>query len=111
MIRLTVPLGERSYDVIVGNGARRELASLLPASARRAVVVTQPGIPFTVDPGLPHDIIEIGVGEDHKSLATIGELCSAFARAGLTRNDVVVGVVSHRVHAADREYEARLPKT
>jgi 5-deoxy-5-amino-3-dehydroquinate synthase len=90
--RVRVPLGERSYDVVVGHGAREELASLLPRTARRAVVVTQPGIALEVDPGLPFDVVEIGVGEEHKTLATVEALCRAFARHGLTRNDVVVAV-------------------
>ena len=34
----------------------------------------------------------IGQGEVHKSLATIEELSRGFARFGLTRNDVVIGV-------------------
>lgn len=31
MITVRVPLGDRSYDVLVGNGARSELAALLPS--------------------------------------------------------------------------------
>ena len=92
MITVRVPLGDRSYDVLVGHGARLELAALLPASARRAAVVTQAGIPFDVDPGIPFEVFEIGEGEEHKSLATIETLCRGFARMGLTRNDVVIGV-------------------
>ena len=34
----------------------------------------------------------IGDGEQHKTLETVGELCRSFARMGLTRNDVVIGV-------------------
>ncbi len=90
--RLRVGLGERSYDVVVGRGARSELASLLPASARRAVVVTQEGIGLEIDPGLPFEVLTIGKGESHKSLATIGRLGSSFARLGLTRADVVIGL-------------------
>ena len=92
MITVRVPLGERSYDVIIGHGARSELGALLPRSARRAAVVSQAGIPFTVDPGLPCERFDIGVGEEHKSLTTIESLCRGFARFGLTRNDVVIGV-------------------
>ncbi|MDO9176118.1 MAG: iron-containing alcohol dehydrogenase, partial [Actinomycetota bacterium] len=92
MITVRVPLGDRSYDVLVGHGARSELAALLPASARRAAIVTQAGIPLEVDPGLPFERFEIGHGEQHKSLATIESLCREFARTGLTRNDVVIGV-------------------
>ncbi|MBI4933225.1 MAG: 3-dehydroquinate synthase [Actinobacteria bacterium] len=92
MITVRVPLGERSYDVLVGHGARRELAAMLPSTARRAAVVTQEGIPFDVDPGMPFERFEIGQGEDHKTLATIERLCSGFAGMGLTRHDVVIGV-------------------
>ena len=92
MITVRVPLGERSYDVLVGHGARSELAGLLPSTARRAAIVTQSGIPLDIDPGMPTDVFTIGQGESHKSLATIEELCRGFATFGLTRNDVVIGV-------------------
>lgn len=87
-----VPLADRSYDVLVGRGARHELASLVPPTARRAAIVTQPGIGVDVDPGVPFDVFQIGTGEDHKHLGTIESLCRSFARVGLTRHDVVVGV-------------------
>lgn len=92
MITVRVPLGDRSYDVLVGSGARHDLASLLPAGARRAAIVTQEGIPFSVDPGIPSETFVIGDGEQDKSLATIEELSRGFARMGLTRSDVVIGV-------------------
>ncbi|MYG87330.1 MAG: 3-dehydroquinate synthase [Acidimicrobiales bacterium] len=96
-IRVDVPLGDRSYPVLVGAGARHELApilreSKLTAGAQRAVVITQPGIGIDVDPGIPFEIFEIPDGEQAKELASIGELCSGFTRFGLTRRDVVVGV-------------------
>lgn len=92
MITVRVPLADRSYDVLVGAGAVRELASLLPVSARRAVVITQAGIPLSVELPIPHTTIEIGQGEDHKNLATIEMLMRRFAEVGLTRADVVIGV-------------------
>ncbi len=87
-----VPLGERAYDVVVGDGALDELASLVPSGTRRAAVVTQAGIGVEVDPGVPTEVFEIGVGEATKSLATVEDLCRGFTRFGLTRGDVVVGV-------------------
>jgi 5-deoxy-5-amino-3-dehydroquinate synthase len=92
MITVHVPLGDRSYDVLVGHGTRSELAGLLPLSAKRAAIVTQVGIPLDVEPGIPAEVFAIGTGEASKSLATIEELCRGFARFGLTRNDVVIGV-------------------
>ena len=92
MITVEVPLGDRSYDVLIGHGARHELAGLLPPTARRAAIVTQDAIPIEVDPGVPNETFTIGHGESHKSLATIEALCRGFAGFGLTRNDVVIGV-------------------
>jgi len=92
MITVHVPVAGRSYDVLVGHGARREVAGLLPAKAKRAAIVTQAGIPLDIDAGLPCEVFVIGSGEEHKSLATIESLARGFARFGLTRNDVVIGV-------------------
>lgn len=96
-IRVDVPLGDRSYPVLVGAGARHELGSTLrechqTAAAQRAAIVTQPGIGVDVDPGIPFEVFTIADGEQAKELAAIGELCSGFSRFGLTRRDVVVGV-------------------
>ncbi len=93
MLRVNVPLADRSYDVVVGNGAIGELDGLLPDSARRVAVVTQAGIPLEVS--LADRDVEtyvIGDGEAAKSLATIETLTRGFAHQGLTRRDVVIGV-------------------
>ena len=101
IVTVTVPLGARRYDVLVGHGARSRLAGLLPDTARRVAVVTQAGIPLgdsaamtpLLEPrGLEVMRIEIGTGESQKSLTTIEHLAGAFAAAGITRNDVVVAV-------------------
>jgi len=92
MIVVPVPVGDRSYDVLVGDGARHELARVVPASARRVAVVTQPGIGVEVDPGREHRVFEMPDGEEAKSLATVEELCRQFARWGLNRADAVVAV-------------------
>ena len=52
--RVTVPFGERSYDVLVGHGAAVQLGALLPATAQRAAVVTQPGLPVSIASSIPH---------------------------------------------------------
>ncbi len=92
MITVPVDLGERSYDVFVGAGARHRLRDVLPTGASRAAIVTQPDLPVTVDPGIEHRTFLIEQGEDAKSLETIERLCREFTRWGLTRNDVVVAV-------------------
>ena len=98
MRRVNVPLTDRSYDVVVGHGAIAELPDLVPPTSKRVAVVTQPGIPVQfreVGAYLPdHDVevFEIGVGESAKTLSTLESLMRDFARMGLTRHDVVVGV-------------------
>ena len=92
MIELEVPLGDRSYPVVVGAGAREALSELLPSGVARAAVVTQDGIGVDVDPGVTSRVFTIPDGEDHKNLATVEELCRAWASWGLTRGDVVVAV-------------------
>jgi len=93
VIRVDVRVGGgRDYPVLVGEGVRTALADVLPARARRVAVVTQEGIGVDVDPGREHQVFTIGQGEEHKSLATVEELCRAWARWGLTRADCVVGV-------------------
>lgn len=92
MIRVPVPLGDRRYDVLVGPGARHQLAAALPSGVRRAAIVTQAAIPVEVEPGVEHQVFTVGDGEDAKTLATVERLCRSFAGWGLTRADVVVGV-------------------
>jgi len=92
VIELEVPLGERSYPVLVGPGARHRLLEVLPVGAQRAAVVTQAGIGWDVDPGVESATFTIGDGEDAKHLGTVEDLCRDLARWGLTRGDVVVAV-------------------
>ena len=93
MLRVNVPLVDRSYDAVVGHGAIGELDRLLPDSAVRVAVVTQASIPLTLPSSARSvETYIIGTGETAKSLATIESLCRGFAKQGLTRRDVVVGI-------------------
>jgi 5-deoxy-5-amino-3-dehydroquinate synthase len=92
MITVPIDLGDRAYDVLVGPGARHELAAVLPAGTRRVAVVTQEDVGVVVDPGVEHRVFTIGTGEQAKSLATVEDLCRQFARWGLNRADAVVAV-------------------
>lgn len=93
LLTVEVPLdGGRSYPVYVGRGAVGQLGALIPAHCRRVAVVTQDGIPHAVDSGREQQVFTIGDGEDHKTTATIEELCRGFARWNLSRADCVVGV-------------------
>ena len=92
MIEIEVPLADRTYPVVVGEGARHRLAELVPTGARRVAVVTQESIPVVVDPGRDHRVFVMGEGETAKDLSTVEDLCSQWARWGLTRGDCVVAV-------------------
>ena len=97
MREIPVELGSRSYPVVIGRGARHELARFVPATAKQAFVVTQAAVDAAgwladVDPGLPSEVWALPEGEAHKTLATVEELCRRFARAGLSRADVVVAM-------------------
>lgn len=92
MRELTVDLGDRSYPVLVGPGARHRLLEYLPAGASRAAVVTQENIPWELDPGVDQRVFHIEDGEDAKCLESVEELCRGFSRWGLTRSDVVVAL-------------------
>lgn len=113
MIELEVPLGERSYRVLVGAGARHRLLEVLPIGVERVALVTQADIPVTVDPGMEHRVFTMGSGEDAKHLGTVEDLCRDWAEWGLTRGDCVValggGVVTDTVGFAAAAYHRGVP--
>jgi 5-deoxy-5-amino-3-dehydroquinate synthase len=93
VITVDVALADgRGYPVLVGDGVLDELSAVLPERARRVAIVTQDAIPVEVEPGRDHRVFTIGDGEEHKTLATVEQLCAGFAQWGLTRADCVVGL-------------------
>lgn len=113
MICIPVELGDRSYEVVVGAGARHRLSDVIPDGARRAAIVTQAGIGIEVESGVEQQVFGIGDGEAAKTMVTIEELCRAFSRWGLTRSDVVVavggGVVTDTAGFAAAVYHRGVP--
>jgi 5-deoxy-5-amino-3-dehydroquinate synthase len=113
VITVEVRLPAAGYPVVVGAGARAELAALVPAGAQRVAVVSQPGIELEVDPGREHRRFEIGHGEPAKTLATVEALCRGWAAWGLTRGDAVVavggGVVTDTAGFAAASYHRGVP--
>ena len=97
MHALSVDLADRSYPVLVGPGARHEVARFVPTTAKAAVVVTQQSIVDAgwvddIDPGVPFEVSVIPEGEHAKTLSTVEVLARFFANAGLSRADVIVAV-------------------
>ena len=89
--------GGRDYDVVVGDGARHELASVIPKGAQRVAIVTQAsigpaGAGISVDPGVEHQVFEVPEGEPAKTLSVVEHLCRQFSQWGMTRRDIVVAV-------------------
>ncbi len=98
-MRFDVELGERGYEVVVGAGARRELALVIARRApraRTAAIVTSEGLVdrtwFDVETGLDQHVVVVPDGETAKTMAAVEYLCERFVSLGLSRDDVVVGV-------------------
>ena len=51
--RIDVRLPGREYPVLIGHGVVEDIAQFLPKSARKAVIITQSGIPANL--ALPID--------------------------------------------------------
>lgn len=99
MRRITVDLGERSYEVVVGGGALAELGAMLSTigSVQRVAVVSQQNVVSqewfaSIDTVMPSELFVVEDGEAAKSMNSVELLCRGFARAGLGRHDAVVGV-------------------
>ncbi len=93
---VTVPLGDRSYPVLVGRGAISGLAGMVPQGVERVLVVTQEGVPLDAagvlrSAGFEVSVVEIGRGEAAKTLETVGDILARLASLGATRRDLVVG--------------------
>ncbi|MSZ24818.1 MAG: iron-containing alcohol dehydrogenase, partial [Actinobacteria bacterium] len=113
MIVVPVQLADRSYEVLVGDGARSELSRVIPERAKRVAIVTQEGLGIEVDPGREHKVFTMGDGEQSKSMATVESLCRQFAQWGLTRADCVVavggGIVTDTAGYAAASYHRGVP--
>jgi len=94
-----VSLGERSYDVELGEGARRDLARLLDQRAPRAssvAIVTSRELAkqpwFDLVSGRTQHVVHVPEGEASKTLTEFERLLEQLADLELSRDDVVVGV-------------------
>lgn len=89
--RIAVVTASRTYTVVIGANAIRELPSFL-AGSERAAIVTQESIPVALDSMLEQRTFTIPEGENAKNFATLEILCRAFARWQLRSTDVVISV-------------------
>ena len=102
-IAATVPvnLGNRSYDITIGNGLLPHAGELLTANLPRKVVaiVTDSNVAkahlntlhATLDEsGIKHSTIIMQPGEATKSYAGLAEVCDGLLAAGIERKDQVI---------------------
>lgn len=99
MRRITVDLGARSYDIVIGEGAIAELGSVLRSRPRAVIVTQEPQRAHAASvagvleaAGIEHAVLTMGDGEEHKTLATAAQLASDLAAWGLLRGDAVIAV-------------------
>ncbi len=98
-MKVTVGLADRSYDVVLANGARHDLAALINERAPRATtaaLVTSQGLSeqdwFDLQSGLVQHVVTVPDGEAGKSWESLGALLEQLADLELSRDDIVVGV-------------------
>jgi 3-dehydroquinate synthase len=98
-----VPLGERAYDILIGDelleGAGERLKAMFPG--RRFGIVTDtevareqlPRLTRSLDAaGLSHASVIVPNGESSKSLARLGEVVEGLLDARLERGDIVLAM-------------------
>jgi 3-dehydroquinate synthase len=91
--------GDAPYDVVIGTGVLGQLPALV-GEARTVAVVHARGLPEIARPvcgalaeaGYDVHALPVPDGEAGKDVAVLARLWSDFARLGMTRTDVVVGV-------------------
>src|SRR5262249_36144391 len=102
-LRVPLSLGERSYDILIGNGLLDEAGPLIAAlgRARAASIVAdrntgplylkrlQAGLAAA---GLKSASVVIAPGESSKSYASFEEVCEAILAAKIGRDDLVIAL-------------------
>ena len=98
-MKLTMRLGERSYDIIVKSGSLENLYQFarLANLARKVFIVTDSGVPPEYAAAVKAQCAEgviytVPQGESSKSLKTYEALLCAMLEAGFGRGDAVVAV-------------------
>lgn len=92
--------GADPYDVVIGTGVLGELPAMIGERARTVAVVHAEGLPQIARPvcgaleqaGYAVHALPVPDGEAAKEVGVLAGLWSSFARLGMTRTDVVVGV-------------------
>ena len=103
MKRLNIDLGERSYEILIGQGLLAQTGTLLcqAVSAARGVIITHPAINSLYGEKVAGslrqakvkvDCIEVPEGEDHKSLAEAEKIFGKLLQFNCARKTVLVAL-------------------
>jgi 3-dehydroquinate synthase len=124
MQRLSIDLGERSYEILIGSGLRKRAGELLKAVfiPSRVVIITHPSINCLygeevvanfVDQGWVTDIIEVSEGESSKNLGQAEKLYDRLLELNCDRKSVLValggGVIGDLVGFVAATYQRGIP--
>ncbi len=96
-----VELGERAYNVMIGQGLLARAGSLIaPLLSRKRVVIVSDATPWSIHgaalvaslaaAGISHDLIQIEPGEASKSFASLQRVTEALLALGVERSDLVI---------------------
>lgn len=84
------------YEVFFGYGVRDQLAALVGDASRAAIIHPEPLRPLAESLSqsleIPVTMIPVPTAEAAKTAAVLEQCWNALAQAGLTRNDVVIGL-------------------
>ncbi|MEC7640795.1 MAG: 3-dehydroquinate synthase [Nitrospinota bacterium] len=103
MKRLNIDLGERSYEILIGQGLLAQTGTLLcqAVSASKGVIITHPAINSLYGEKVAAslrqakvkvDCIEVPEGEDHKSLAEAEKVFGKLLQFNCDRKTVLVAL-------------------
>ena len=120
--RLTVGLGERSYDIYIGSGQLAQLGALIApfATTKRVAVITDETVHNLYGEALAmalsayrtHLIVR-PAGESQKSMANLEEILDSLFRAGFDRSDLLIafggGVIGDLAGFAASIYKRGMP--
>ena len=99
LVNITVDLKERSYEVVIDEGARDGLSALVARrapNAQCAAIVTSTSLQeqpwFDLSSGVDQFTVVVPEGESAKTIGSYERLLDSLAEHRLSRDDVVVGV-------------------
>lgn len=95
-MKLTMELGDRSYDIVIARGCLKKAGQLLDLD-RKVCIVTDSGVPRQYVEALAAQcgqavICTVDQGEDHKTMESVTRLCEAMLENGFSRKDCVAAV-------------------